>query len=347
MKKFWSSFCQLQKNVYHNQLIMRKSTYLPILLLALVFAACSIDDGSDEIPPVDEVPFVNGTTLVFTSKEASAKLLGTSDEYSKALSKFDIVSRTHNVESNQEQHYLDFAAAQAQEWTETEITVLKLLINEVKGKIEKLGLQLEFPEKIHLVKTTMQEEGGQAVVSYTRMHYIVLKGEVTEDFIIHELFHILTRHNPEKRRELYKTINFNPSNKIAYPASIKDQVVTNPDAPFLDHTINLTINGQQKEAVFILYTDREWDGGSFFNYMKQKLMQVEGSANNKTPVIVDGMPVLNDFNEASDLYDKIGNNTDYTLHPEEILADHFVALVLPKSVPDPEFINAMKNVLTK
>lgn len=324
---------------------MQKSTSLSILLITLFFVACSIDDGQEVIPPVDEVPFTDGTTLVFTSQEEAAKLLGTSDEYSRALSKFDIISRTRNTASNQEQHYLDFAASQAQEWDDKEIAVLKILINNVKEKIEKLGLKLEFPEKIHLVKTTLEEEGN--FICYTRMHYIVLRGEVTEDFIIHELFHILTRHNPEKRDELYKTINFHKSNRIEYPASIKDEVVTNPDAPFLDHTINLTINGQEKEAVFILHTEREWDGGSFSKYMKQKLMQVEGSADNKTAVIVDGMPVLNDFSEASDLYEKIGKNTTYTLHPEEILADHFIALVLPRNVREPEFIEAMKNVLTK
>src|SRR5690606_28678163 len=142
-----------------------------------------------------------------------------------------------------------------------------------------------------------------------------------------ELFHLLTRHNPDKKDALYRTINFEKSNRIEYPTAIVDRVITNPDAPFLDHTIKLTINGEQKEAVFILLANKDYSGGSFFDYMEQKLMIVDGSANNKAPVLVNNMLVLYDFAEATDLKEKIGNNTPYTLHPEEILADHFVALI--------------------
>lgn len=321
---------------------MRKLHLLAVFLLIL--SACSIEDEPSKTPP-EEVPFTEGTSLIFASKEEAQKLMGTSDEYTKGLTKFDIASRTHNAANDQEQQYLAFASEQAQEWEENEIAVLKILINNVKGKIEKLGLKLNFPKKIRLVKSTLKEEGG--AISYTRTDYIVFKGEVTEDFIIHELFHILTRFNPEKKDELYRTINFNKSNRINYPASIHDHVITNPDAPFLEHTVNLTIGGEQKEAVFILYSDKDFTSGSFLDYMQQKLMLIEGSGENKKPVLVEGSPVLLNFSEASDLREKIGRNTSYTLHPEEILADHFIALVKPKETKDPAFIEAMKNVLVK
>src|SRR5690606_14728937 len=147
---------------------------------------------------------------------------------------------------------------------------------------------------------------------------------------------------PDKRDELYETINFKKSNRISYPEAIKDHIVTNPDAPFLEHTINLTIDGQQREAVFILHAESDYESGSFFTQMKQKLMLVEGPANDKKPVLVGGDPILLEFSAASDLEDKIGKNTSYTLHPEEILADHFIMLVTPKTAPNPEFIEAMK-----
>lgn len=318
--------------------------HLWLFFVALVFTSCTVEDSPENLPK-EEVQFVDGTKLVFVSKQEAAELMGTSDEYSQGLSKFDIASRTQNPASNQEEQYLAFAAAQARDWEEDEITVLKVKINQVKDKIERLGLNLAFPEEIKLVKSTLEEEGG--VISYTRTNYIVFKGDVTEDYIIHELFHILTRYNPEKRDELYKTINFQKSNRIGYPDAIKDHIVTNPDAPFLEHTVKLTIDGEQKEAVFILYTGKDYESGSFFTQMQQKLMLVEGSADDKKPVLIDGKPVLLDFSAASDLGDKIGKNTGYTLHPEEILADHFIMLVTPKPAPDPSFIEAMKAVLTK
>lgn len=322
---------------------MKKLQLVAMALVALM-VSCTVDDTPVNLSD-DEVEFVDGTKLIFVSQEEGARIMGTSDEYTRALSNYDIASRTHNPSNNQEQQYLAFAAAQAQEWEENEISVLKIKIKQVKDKIESLGLKLNFPNEIKLVKSTLQEEGG--VISYTRTNYIVMKGDVTEDFIIHELFHILTRFNPDKRDEMYKTINFNKSNRISYPEAIKNHIVTNPDAPFLEHTINLTIDGEQKEAVFILYSGKDYESGSFFEQMQQKLMMVEGSANDKKPVLVNGEPVLLDFSAASDLKEKIGNNTSYTLHPEEILADHFIMLVKPKTASSPAFIEAMKAVLTK
>ncbi len=322
---------------------MKKLPLLAIVLM-IVLASCSVEDEPN-LQPEDEVEFVDGTRLVFVSKEEGAKLMGTSDEYSRTLSKYDVASRTQNPSNSQEQQYLAFAAAQAQQWEENEIAVLKIKIMQVKEKIENLGLKLNFPSEIKLVKSTLQEEGG--VISYTRTNYIVMKGDVTEDFIIHELFHILTRYNTDKRDEMYKSINFNKSNRITYPEAIKDHIITNPDAPFLEHTITLTIDGVEREAVFILHAESDYESGSFFNQMKQKLMLVEGPANDKKPVLIDGQPILLDFSAASDLKDKIGRNTDYTLHPEEILADHFIILVKPKTAADPAFIEAMKAALTK
>lgn len=318
--------------------------HLWLFFLTVIISSCSVEDSPENLPK-EEVQFVGDTKLIFVSQEEAAKLMGTSDEYSKGMSKYDIASRTRNPANNREEQYLAFAAAQAQEWEEDEITVLRVKINQVKEKIEGLGLKLSFPKEIKLIKSTLEEEGD--VISYTRTNYMVFKGDVTEEFIIHELFHILTRYNPEKRDELYTTINFHKSNRITYPDAIKDYVVTNPDAPFLEHTIKLTIDGEQKEAVFILYTGKDYESGSFFNQMQQKLMLVEGSADNKKPVLVNGNPILLDFSAASDLQDKIGKNTSYTLHPEEILSEHFIALVKPKAAPDPAFIEAMKTVLTK
>src|SRR5690606_36452297 len=185
----------------------------------------------------NEAPFVEGTTIVFTPQEEAAKILGTSDEYSRALTPFDIASRTLNASNDKEQDYLDFAAAQAKSWTSDEIRQIKTSILNVKSTIEDMGLKLNFPAKIDLIKSSLQEEGG--AISYTRGSHIVMKEGANQEFLIHELFHILTRFNPDKRDPLYETINFKKSNRIGYPASIHHHVVTNTDAPYLDHTISL------------------------------------------------------------------------------------------------------------
>ncbi|MFC4870610.1 hypothetical protein [Negadavirga shengliensis] len=336
---------------------MKKS--LLFILMVAFFAACSVDDGPGTAPineepngenpsnrdPDIEVPFIEGTTIVFAPKDEASERLGTSDTYTKSLSKFDLESRTKNKESSKEEDYLEFASQQALEWNEEEKNALRERILGVKTKIENLGLKLEFPEEILLIKSSMNEEGG--AISYTRENYMVVRGLVSENYLIHELFHILTRHKPERRNDLFATINFHESNRIEYPPAIRDMIITNPDAPFLEHTITVKIDNQDEEVVFILISEEEWDGGSFFTYMKQRLMYVEGGNENKKAILVNNMPVLRNFAAASDLKQKIGNNTTYTLHPEEILAEHFVMLVLQEDVPEPSFIDAMKEVLTK
>lgn len=327
---------------------MKKLLLYPLLLMAFSIA-CTVDNPEPDPEPENPrdpdilVPIDENSTIVFTPQAEASERLGTSDSYTKALSKFDLTSRTKNKESTEEGDYLTYASQQAQAWTAEEKTVLEERILGIKDKIDALGLKLEFPEEILLIKSTMDEEGG--AVSYTRENYIVVRGLVNESFLIHELFHILTRFKPEIRSELFETINFTESNRITYPEGIRDMVITNPDAPFLEHTITVEIDGESEEVVFILVSEEEWDGGSFFTYLKQRLMFVGGAANEKQATLVDDMPVLRNFAAATDLKQKIGTNTDYTLHPEEILAEHFVMLVLEQEVPEPSYIEAMKVIL--
>ncbi len=339
---------------------------LPCIFILFAFmAACSSDEAPDT-PPITEDPnedpneedpprtprdpdlevdFGDGVVIVFTPLEEAIERLGTSDSYTKELSKFDLVSRTRNTASDSEEDYLEFASQQAQDWTQEERQTLTERILSVKDKINNLGLKLEFPQEILLVKSSMAEEGN--AVSYTRENYIVVRGIVSEAFLAHELFHILTRYKPERRKELYATINFHETNRIHYPEAIRDYVITNPDAPFLEHTITLSIDNEEEEVVFILISEEEWDGGSFFDYMRQRLMFIDGLEGEKAAKLVDDFPVLKNFAAATDLKQKIGSNTTYTLHPEEILAEHFVMLVMDRDVPEPSYIDAMKEVLSQ
>jgi hypothetical protein len=64
---------------------------------------------------------------------------------------------------------------------------------------------------------------------------------------------------------------------------------------------------------------------------------VEGSS----PKLV-GMPGISGFME------QVGRNTQYIIHPEEILADNFAMLVLGEpNVPSPEVLQKMREVLMR
>ena len=60
----------------------------------------------------------------------------------------------------------------------------------------------------------------------------------------------------------------------------------------------------------------------------------------------DGTPVVFSPLQLSNFREQIGSNTNYIIHPEEILAENFRHLVLgTKSLPNPEIIEKMKRII--
>lgn len=291
----------------------------------------------------NDFTFLEATTISFASSSQSSQLLGTSDVFTSSLSAIDVAARLGNAALNSEQDYLDYATKQAVEWTTKEIADTRATIKSVENKIKALGLKLNLPKQIILVKSTMAEEGNAG--GYTRSNYIALGSNPSEDLFVHELFHVFSRHNPAKRDQLYETLQFKKCNRITFPSSLKDLKVTNPDAPFIEHFVKAQINGTEKEIVFITRASKPYEGGSFFEYLQKRAMEVEGDTNNKQAKLIDGKPILIAYAAIENLEALIGNNTGYNIHPEEILADHFKLLVKGEKVSAPSFLDAMKKLL--
>lgn len=75
---------------------------------------------------------------------------------------------------------------------------------------------------------------------------------------------------------------------------------------------------------------------SFFDYLLTRFAVLDANWQ-----IIDLIP----YSDVDGLYDKIGKNTKYIIHPEEILADNFVLLLNNQlSVSSPEILEAMINV---
>lgn len=290
-----------------------------------------------------------GTVVVPVDSERAKELLMTEDDYTKILSKFDLQSKTQKTDNVTLDDYLKYSAEQVVVWTEKEKKTLGDIVSSTSKKIKDLGLNLKMPEKIEVIKSTMNNEGGAA--GYTRGNYIVLKQSNVQnggydDLFIHELFHVLSRFDKEMSERVYGTIGFRKTNEIAYPKEIADLRISNPDAPFNNFYITVQHNNKPVEAMLILFANNKYAGGSFFSYMQIGLLTVEGNEMNKTPVYIAGKPLILKVNEVNNFYEQIGKNTDYILHAEEVSADHFELLLnQQKGLPNPELIEAMKNVM--
>ncbi len=287
----------------------------------------------------------------FATIEKANELLSQEDGFTRSWSQFDIDSRMQKAGSTKEALF-DLIAEQTRAWTEVEkkniVTALRIIDQEIESK----GYNIDFPEEIYFVKTTANEEGGAA--GYTRSNYVVLKedyiakaGDQLKNIVVHELFHILTRSNPEFRKEMYAIIGFKMMNEVAYPDHIKDYRITNPDAPQVDSYISVKVNDEPKDCMMILYANKNYNGGAFFKYLKVGFLSLVGDTV-KTVEYNAGKPVIYTMDDISDFYEQVGRNTGYTIHPEEILADNFTFTILNKQgLPNPQIRNEIKKILLK
>ena len=205
------------------------------------------------------------------------------------------------------------------------------------------------------MKTTGEEEGGAA---YTRANAIVLsEGELAASaralrkLLAHELFHVLSRANPQLRERLYEAIGFVKCNEIEFPPSLAPRKITNPDAPRNDHYIRVRVRGTECLAVPILLSRSEtYDaarGGQFFEYLDFRLLLVERGKDGKTiqARYEGGEPMLVDLPQVAGFFEQVGRNTGYVIHPEEILADNFALLVLQtRGAKSPEILAKMRQI---
>ena len=74
----------------------------------------------------------------------------------------------------------------------------------------------------------MKEEGNAE--GYTRGNCIFIKSASYKLFV-HELFHILSKHNNLISKEAYDIFDFNTNFQIIYPIEIKPYLISNPDTP--------------------------------------------------------------------------------------------------------------------
>lgn len=289
----------------------------------------------------DTAPSFLDSEIIFATKEEASKLLATSDEFTRSMTPFDFAAKTQNKEKSKEQDYLSFAAEQASGWSESDISATIKMLKKTEEKVKKMGLKINLPKKVTLVLSSCNEEGGAE--GYTREDYIVFKTKPTEHLFLHELWHIISRANPELRDEAYKIIGFEKMDKVQFPEELESLRITNPDAPFMEHYISLETEEGEKDLVLCTMASAPYTTGSFFQYLMIVLYEVD--LDSESPKIISSPPY--DIAKVKGFREKIGNNTNYIIHPEEITAEHFTHLVTEKEVKNPEILESFKMLLKK
>jgi len=323
-----------------------KNPVLICLCTALVSSICSAAD----------VQFGTATAIHFASVSEGQTILTAKDEFVRHLSPFDRSARLKSDKPVSEDEYLAFVGKNVQEWNAEEMRVVEAVFKVIQSSSRALSLRL--PPTIQMIKTTGSEEGNAA---YTRETAIMLpKSELAKNkddltkLVCHELFHILSRHNPGLREELYGIIGFVRCDDLEFPRELAARKITNPDGPRNDHFIRLEIDGQKRAAIPVLFSKAEtYDvarGGEFFEYLDFQFLVVEVESTSPRPKVVyeNSAPKLVGPRAVSGFLEQVGKNTQYLIHPDEILADNFALLILgAQNVPSPEVLEKMKTVLAR
>ena len=236
-----------------------------------------------------------------------------------------------NSQTNSKNDYVNYSKQQILEWSTQEVKTLHQYYNQFLKKISELSLSsmVRLPNKINIIKSTMKHEGGAR--GYTFLNNTVLK-ELTFTLFAHEMFHIFTRYNPIIAKEIYKTMDFEVADQLILPHNNKLQslFISNPDTPQIVFT-KIKFNNKDMFVTPLLHSTKKYSNRilSFFDEMQVSLLFVEKrNYKNETVLVYEKInPNYINIDQSDEYKQKLGENTLYNIHPEEVSAKHFEFLM--------------------
>jgi hypothetical protein len=291
----------------------------------------------------------SAATFVFATREEGAQALGASDDYTTQMTPLDRATRMKTDAAVSAEDYRRFAADAARDWTNEE---REALLADIAKLVPALtDLHVPVPQRVLLIKTSGAEEGHAA---YTRGDAVMIP-EVMADgekeglqwILAHEVFHVVSRQDPALREQLYAAIGFNKVDPFPLPTDIAAHLVTNPDVQGNDHMVRVTVDDQEVCGTPILQflIDRydPQQSGEFFNHMRDRFLYSRNIAERK-----DGVPTdlqVTASNRVVGYERRVGENTTYDFHPEEILAENFAMMLTKLRKPrSPEILDKIRAV---
>ncbi|MBK8700171.1 MAG: hypothetical protein IPN29_11830 [Saprospiraceae bacterium] len=227
--------------------------------------------------------------------------------------------------------YKDFLKTQVLSFSDNDKAFLRSVFDEATMSIGKLNPDL-IPVKCQLVKIKTGHYGQN--VYYTRGNTIFIpenifinpSREVQLPIMIHELWHVISEQNPGLREQLYELIGFRKHGlEISFPSFMKDRLLTNPDGAKLDYALLLPDGKWVLPIILSGKNHYETGNNDFFNYLKFDLYGLTSTG--VVEADKGGNSVLSSENH-QEFFNAIKDNTQYIIHPDEIIADNFMLAVL-------------------
>lgn len=301
------------------------------------------------------VPLTPATRVAFAGVAEGQRLAQASDEYSRRTSPLERQLKVRTTRELTETDYLAELAADVTAWPDDERERVSRVLESLREPLAQLPLPL--PDRVVLVRMSGRVMG--ATTAYTRGTAIYLPAgllaeraapEGLSGLLAHELFHVASRHDRAWRDAMYATIGFVPLPELTLPPALQARRMTNPDAPRMDSALRVTV--ADRGAVWVMplllaSIDRVENDppAHFMQVLGLSWLEVgRGDAVPKTAAIGDP-PVRHDTRALQDFFERIGRNTNYIIHAEEILASNYTQLALGQTPKSPEVHARMREVI--
>ncbi|MEM7102568.1 MAG: hypothetical protein AAF502_05485 [Bacteroidota bacterium] len=247
--------------------------------------------------------------------------------------------------------YKSQIATEVMEFTDAEKAWIDPIMNEALELSAKLSPGLPNKEVL-LLKMNGNHYGNG--VYYTRENAILIPQNViaegyrnTTDFLqvmLHEIFHIYSRYHPNKKKELYQLIGFQPADPFEFPSELKEQKLLNPDGIDVRYMISLEDKeGRTLKAVPVIYTTADQFDESvpdFFSYLNFDFFELIDGSEGKTLKVTDPLGSTINLREVTGFWEQVSRNSNYIIHPDELMADNFAILALSKK--DPKILDGLE-----
>ncbi len=327
----------------------RKKIILSVLILLLivgVFDLCVAELRAKKIPHS------------YASIEEGRGLLLGNTEYYEQYSRDDIEFRMRRNGATLDE-LLDASADSVKKFSFFEKLYLDRRIAKMYRKLKTNHYTLPEMDEIVFVKMDMGLEGGASGYTHGTEIYLnavtvriySLLGIVPgftrsmDELLWHELFHCLTRSDPEFRAEMYSLIHFTVAeHDFELPPCVREKVLSNPDVEHHDSYASFTIDGQEVDCFTAWITTK--------SYAEAQSGWSDCEAVALVPI--DGTDTCYLSEQASNFDEIFGTNTYYVIDPEECMADNFAYAMLygmkgrdGKGYPNPEIIEGIISIVSR
>ncbi|MEM9917861.1 MAG: hypothetical protein AAF990_07185 [Bacteroidota bacterium] len=329
---------------------MNKQTTYPYHLWLLLFLAIGFNSCRTG-PQSKTVTFttLSGEQIQFLdSTSASAAIIqDKAESFFEQIGKLDMsiqMRRNYPASTSRElvlKDYRDFLQTEVCDFSNSNKKFLEGIFNQVYEQCRKLSPKV-LPANLRLIKTHANHYGSG--VYYTREDAIVIPKYALEqanssafaNIMLHELFHIYSRLHPSKREKLYAAIGFKSiggMDRLVLPDSLKQRILLNPDGINYAQAIQVfNKEGNSFFAIPIIAANAfEYSGNkrNFFDYLQFDLFEIQPPYSRLVKVKTKrNGDSLHKMSEIKGFFSQIKDNTDYIIHPDEVLADNFMHLVL-------------------